>query len=110
MPVMYKQRIYSRRYNDHDAYTYHDKSIHDKQMNPRSLLIEFIHHDGVGWFVEQGIPLSVETFRVMETMETQADLYATFTGEQLDMWLENKIIDKLQNSYNNKKDKNDYPF
>jgi hypothetical protein len=46
----------------------------------------------------------------METMETQADLYATFTAEQLDQWREQKIIDKLQNSYNNKQNKTDYPF
>jgi len=94
----------------HHTYMHHDKNEHDMRMNPRNLLLEFIHHDGVGWFVEQGIPLSVETFKVMETMETQADLYATFTAEQLDMWREQKIIDKLQNSYNNKQNKTDYPF
>ena len=104
---MYKQRIYSRRY---DAYMFRDKEDMDMKFNPRNLLLEFIHQDGVGWFVEQGIPLSVETFKVMETMETQADLYASFTAEQLDMWREQKIIDKLQNSYNNKQDKTDFPF
>lgn len=111
MPMMYKQRIYSRRYDNHHAYMFRDNyAPDDMRMNPRNLLIEFIHHDGVGWFIEQGIPLSVETFKIMETMETQADLYATFTSEQLEMWREQKIIDKLQNSYNNKKDNNDLPF
>jgi hypothetical protein len=93
------------------AYIFRSKEEMDMKFNPRNLFLEFIHHDGVGWFVEQGIPLSVETFKVMETMETQADLYATFTAEQLDMWREQKIIDKLQNSYNNKQDTaEDYPF
>ena len=102
MPMMYKQRIYSRRYNDHDAYY--------KQMNPRNLLMEFIHHDGVGWFIEQGIPLSIETYKVIETMQTQADMFASFTYEQLELWREKKIIDKLQNSYNTNMSKEDYPF
>ena len=110
MPMMYKQRIFSRRYDMHHAYMFRDKEEIDMRFNPRNLLLEFIHHDGVGWFVEQGIPLSVETFKVMETMETQADLYATFTAEQLDQWREQKIIDKLQNSYNNKQDKINFPF
>ena len=95
----------------HHAYMYHDKRINEARLNPRNLLLEFINHGSVGWFIEQGIPLSVETFKVIETMETQADLYATFTAEQLDMWREQKIIDKLQNSYNNKQDTaEDYPF
>jgi hypothetical protein len=94
----------------HHAYMFRDKEETDKRFNPRNLLLEFIHHDGVGWFIEQGIPLSVETFKDAATMETQADLYATFTAEQLDMWREQKIIDKLQNSYNNKQDKTDFPF
>lgn len=100
LPLMYKYRIYSRRFDMHHAYMYHDKSVHEMKMNPRNLLLEFIHVEGVEWFVEQGIALSVETFKVIETMEIQAELYATFTAEQLDMWRERKIIDKLTNSYN----------
>ena len=110
MPMMYKERIYSRRYDKYSAYMFRDKNDGDMRFNPRNLLLEFLHYDAVDWFVENGIPLSVETFKVMETMETQADLYATFTAEQLDMWREQKIIDKLQNSYNNKQDKTDFPF
>lgn len=95
MPMMYKQRIYSRRFDMDHAYMYRNKNEYDMRMNPRNLLLEFIHQDSIGWFVEQGIPSSVETFEVAETMETQADLYATFNAEQLDQWREQKIIDKL---------------
>jgi hypothetical protein len=94
----------------HHAYMFRDKEELDMRFNPRNLLLEFIRHDGVGWFIEQGIPLSVETFKDIATMETQADLYATFTAEQLDQWREQKIIDKLQNSYNTKQSTKDYPF
>ena len=72
--------------------------------------MEFIQYPEINWFIEQGIGLSVETFKVMETMEMQADLIATFTGEQWDMWREQKIIDKLQNSYNTNTHKENFPF
>ena len=58
--MMRKQRIFSRRYDDHDTYMYRDKNEYDMRMNPRNLLLEFIHQEGVGWFVEKGIPLSVD--------------------------------------------------
>jgi hypothetical protein len=82
----------------------------DIRFNPKHLLLEFLQYDAVDWFVENGIPLSVETHEVHKTMEIQADLFASFTAEQYDQWREQKIIDKLQNSYNNKQDKEDYPF
>ena len=106
--MMRKQRIFSRRYDD--PYLFRNKTEYDMQMNPRNLLLQFIHHEPVDWFVENGIPLSVETVKDIAAMETQADLYATFTPEQVEMWREKKIIDKLQNSYNNKQDKTDYSF
>lgn len=110
MPMMYKQRVYSRRYNMHDPYMFRDPEYANVQFSPRNLLMEFIQFPEVGWFIEQGIALSVETFKVMETMEMQADLIATFTAEQHDAWREQKIIDKLQNSYNTNTSKRDYPF
>jgi len=106
---MHKKRICSRRFDMHHAYMFHDKKETDKRFNPRNLLLEFIHHQDVGWFIEQGIPLSVETFKDEGTMEIHAYLYATFTSEHLDMWRDKKIIDKLQNSYNIK-DEPEFPF
>jgi hypothetical protein len=110
MPMMYKQRVCSRRYDSYSAYMFRDKNEMDMRFNPRNLLLEFLQYDGVNWFVENGIPLSVETHEVPKTMEMQADLFASFTAEQHNQWREKKIIDKLQNSYNNKQDKTDYPF
>jgi hypothetical protein len=89
---------------------FRDKNEMDMRFNPRNLLLEFLQYDAVHWFVENGIPISVETYEVPETMEMQADLFASFTTEQYDQWREQKIIDKLQNSYNNKQDKTDFPF
>lgn len=110
MPVMYKQRVYSRRYSLQDLYMYQDRGIANTKFSSRNLLMEFIQYPEINWFIEQGIGLSVETFKVMETMEMQADLIATFTGEQWDMWREQKIIDKLQNSYNTNTRKEEFPF
>lgn len=110
MPMMYKQRVYSRRYDKHSTYMFRDPKYGNEQFNPRNLLIEFLQFPEVEWFLEQGIALSVETFEVMETMEMQADLIAHFTGEQYFAWREQKIIDKLQNSYNTNTHKEDFPF
>jgi hypothetical protein len=89
---------------------FRDKNELKNRLNPRNLLLEFLLYHDVGWFVENGIPISVETHEVPETMEMQADLFASFTTEQYDQWCEKKIIDKLQNSYNNKQDEEDFPF
>ena len=110
MPQMFKQRVYSRRYSLQDLYMYRDRGIADTKFSSRNLLMEFIQFPEVEWFLEQGVPLSVETFEVIETMEMQADLIAHFTGEQYDAWREQKIIDKLQNSYNTNTRKEEFPF
>lgn len=106
---VYKHLVYSRRFDD-EIYMSRDEKYTKHLLSPRNLMMEFIQDPNVEWFIEQGIPLSIETYKDIEAMQTQADMFASFTYEQLELWREKKIIDKLQNSYNTNMSKEDYPF
>lgn len=88
MPLMYKTRIYTRRFSKDDINFYNS-----------NLLIEFIATGEVDWFIENKIPLHVEKYEIFDTFEIGVDLIASLTAEQEQDWREQKIIKKLENSY-----------
>lgn len=101
MPLMYKTRIYTRRFSKDDInfYNSNDNQYELEFLNPRNLLIEFIATGEVDWFIENKIPLHVEKYEIFDTFEIGVDLIASLTAEQEQDWREQKIIKKLENSY-----------
>ena len=105
------KRIIYTRYFSHEIFQLSEAARHyrKQQFSPRNVLLEIIHAGIVDWFIEQEIPLSVELNEDPMRMELRADVIATLTWQQDDLWREKKIIDKLSKPFNNKNEE-DYPF
>jgi hypothetical protein len=105
--LMYKYRIYSiakdinvvqkmlhhRNYYDSNKESYSSSN----EIPPgfaRECMLEFIKYDG-GWFVENGISISVDTFIDPMLYQYRAELIAHMNAEQKEMWEKREFLGKL---------------
>jgi len=107
MPLMYRCRVYSIARDIHEVQrmlhqrTYYEsnkESYSNKFEIPpgfaRECMFEFVKYDG-GWFIDNGIAVSVETFIDQGAYQYRAELIAHMTPEQKDMWEKHEFMRKL---------------
>ena len=91
------RRIFSQTF---DKSIIEDKNLSNHKFNTRDVLLEFIKlDDKIYWFIEQEIPITIETKFLEESNKFQVDFLASFTLSQCYDWQHRIIVDKLSHAY-----------
>jgi hypothetical protein len=93
------RRIFSQTFHKD---TVENKNSSNHKFNTRDVLLDFIKlDDKIYWFIEQEIPITIETKFLEASQEFQVDFFAAFTLSQHYDWQHRTVVDKFQNVYNN---------